>query len=133
MAFLIKASMPGKNGIDKSTSGKQKKPRSLCINLKSQAHDKIAPLPNAWPLIAAITGIGNSNKRLNTASIECIKPLTSANFCAFNAGISQSVSMPKLHDFSLLEVITSALCSGLRSISSRQVKKASAKAGLWRF
>ena len=44
--------------IFKSASGKQKNPRSERINLKSNAHDQMAPPANAWPFMAAMVSNG---------------------------------------------------------------------------
>jgi len=57
-AFLTMANIPGRKGMLMSISGKQKNPRSDFMKRKSQAQAKMVPPPKAWPLMAAITGIG---------------------------------------------------------------------------
>ena len=59
------ASIPGRKGMLMSTSGKQKKPRPDFMKRKSQQQAMMLPSPKAWPLMAAMTGMGKVRIRTN--------------------------------------------------------------------
>jgi hypothetical protein len=59
--------MTGENGRPRSTSGRQKYPRSARITRMSWAIARMAPAPNAWPLTAATVTTGEISTRASRA------------------------------------------------------------------
>ena len=63
---MISAFIPGVNGIPRSTSGRQKKPRSSRITRWSHASASIAPAAKTWPLRAATVAVGKPSTRASS-------------------------------------------------------------------
>ena len=127
IAFFTKAFMPYRSGIPTFTSGKQKKPLSARMKRKSQAQDMIAPLPKAWPLMAAMVGMGMSISFLNTSFILYMKSLIGWNSFFMKRGPIHATSTPWEKFFSSLEVRIRACTDVSATISSMALFIAMAK------